>query len=55
VKNRLPDDASDPRMQRFDPSSWPHQEHRPGGQRRRETLRRVALDYVQAELEQWTA
>ncbi len=52
VKNRLPDDASDPRMQRFDPSSWPIMNIALAGNAAAETLRRVALDYVQAELEQ---
>ena len=52
VKNRLPDDASDPRMQRFDPSSWPIMNIALVGNSAAETLRRVALDYVQAELEQ---
>lgn len=52
VKGRLPDDAGDPRMQRFDPSSWPIMNIALVGNFSAEELRRVALDYVQADLEQ---
>jgi HAE1 family hydrophobic/amphiphilic exporter-1 len=52
VKGRLPDDAGDPRMQRFDPSSWPIMNIALVGNFSAEELRRTALDYVQADLEQ---
>ncbi|GAB1481844.1 efflux RND transporter permease subunit [Treponema sp.] len=52
VKNRLPDDAADPRMQRFDPSSFPIMNIALVGNLAAVDLRSIALDYVQAEFEQ---
>ncbi|MFA6508495.1 MAG: efflux RND transporter permease subunit, partial [Treponemataceae bacterium] len=52
VRSNLPDAATAPRMRRFDPNTWPIMNIALTGNFSPVELRRVALDNVQAELEQ---
>ncbi len=52
VANRLPDEASTPRMRRFNPDSWPIMNIALTGNLSSEELRRIGVDTIQSELEQ---